>query len=929
MATIPQNMGRVSLQFRNNATLTNLRSSSLSLLELQEQMSTGKRVNRPSQDMTVTYSVATLRGKLEKASQVDRNLQVGGDYVDNTDEVLRDILDALQEAQGLASEQVGITSDAGTRRNMAAVVDTMISRLFETANRRYLDIPLLGGERTGVDPFVEQFGGIRYVGATENLELDLGLNRPLGVNSNGAEALGGLSDRIKGNVNLNPDLTLRTLIGDLNGAQGRGIEKGVIQLVISDGVTEQIEEIDLSNVNTVEDVLNQVNAVVNEDVTRGELTIDGPRFALTSDPGWKLTLRDVQPMEPDQVEGEVAKDFGLRITSDALASVDPVTVNGRDTDPRVTLRTELAAVYPPRRVEGDATNVVVLTESRLQRIREMDNLSMVVNGKQVAVPVSDIADVNDLNSRIQQFLQQIDPNGEAGTISVTDTETYVKVNPGNAISINAEDGVPRWPPTWGSSLVSTEEYVQMDTQMDMTNPKALPGLKQLSPLTLRVDGEEYVGGVDISGANSLSELQQIVNNAIATIDPEAGGVEIIPDGIRMRVNAGHTIFSRGEASVPSPIITGPVGLALEAPTTDATDGGSSPTALPPDPAMPAPVGPVPMAPGDPAVPGLSLGDILVTNGDRQELIDLRGATTVQDVIAKFNAADIGVRMVINEDATGLDVFNEISGTTMSIAEYYGTSATDLGIRTFNYQTKLTDFRGGLGINTDPGYDNLGQTLEELEFQLHDGTSFEVDVDGAQTVDDVLSRVKTAAALAGLIVGPIGALGSDFEVGLRQEGNGFEFIDNTTGANDFKVSSPRTNTAAELGIAKNAGAGKTLSGEDAAAVQTDSVFTHLMALRDGLLNNDTQAITRAGSKIADDIERVANVRGIVGVRSKRVSDQVIRAYHLQAYDEILLSDEQDADLADVVTNYNELQQQLMANYRSSAIIQDLNLMDFLS
>jgi flagellin-like hook-associated protein FlgL len=199
--------------------------------------------------------------------------------------------------------------------------------------------------------------------------------------------------------------------------------------------------------------------------------------------------------------------------------------------------------------------------------------------------------------------------------------------------------------------------------------------------------------------------------------------------------------------------------------------------------------------------------------------------------------------------------------------------------------------------------------------------FDVDLAGSETVQDVLDAINLAAAAAGLNVGV------DFEADLADTGNGLLIRDDTLPAGTTTVSSLNGSFAAEhLGIKGSSSAN--LVGEDRAKVAVDSVFSHLIALRDALKADDETGISIATDKLESDVNRLAEARADVGVRTQRVVDAVTREQELTIQDTNLKSLAQDLDFTEASIRFANLQQQLQAALATTSQIQNLSLLDFL-
>lgn len=413
--------------------------------------------------------------------------------------------------------------------------------------------------------------------------------------------------------------------------------------------------------------------------------------------------------------------------------------------------------------------------------------------------------------------------------------------------------------------------------------------------------------LDLTGADSVGDVVTRINDAIASVDPTAGALSISGSGYELTAAAGHTITL---ADTGTGKVAADLGIAFTA--TSATVAGSDLHPKLTERSQISALG---------ATVDFASG-LQITNGAQTKVADFSGATTIQDMMNVVADLRIGVRLQINADGTAMNLVSEVSGIELSVGENGGSTAQDLGLRSFALETNLSDVRFGLGIETVPGQD-------EFAIQLHSGATFNVDLDGAATVSDVLAAISAAATTAGLTVGQPGDAGTDFNVGLASIGNGFVFEDGTAGGSDFRVMQLGTSlVATQLGIYENAGTGNSINGDDVAKVKTDSIFTHLIALRDSLLGNDSAGITLAGEGLERSIDHAAKARAEVGVKARRLEQQQQRLADMQISETSALSQIQDADLTQVITRLTQLQQQLQASLQSGLSGMELNLLEFL-
>jgi len=237
---------------------------------------------------------------------------------------------------------------------------------------------------------------------------------------------------------------------------------------------------------------------------------------------------------------------------------------------------------------------------------------------------------------------------------------------------------------------------------------------------------------------------------------------------------------------------------------------------------------------------------------------------------------------------------------------------------------IDDLNNGLGIQIRTGsvdpVTGLPDPASDLDFEieLKDGSILDVDLAGAETIGDVLDAITAAATVAAL---PVTAT-------RAADGNGITITDATVGVGPTAITALNGSFAAEdLGMIGSTG-GATLTSEDRATVAVESVFTHLVRLRDALLTDDERGITLAAEKFDADISGLAEARANAGVRSRRVANAVNREEDLRIQDMALRSQVQDLDYTEAALRFATLQQQLQAGLITAQQVTSLSLLDFL-
>jgi hypothetical protein len=403
--------------------------------------------------------------------------------------------------------------------------------------------------------------------------------------------------------------------------------------------------------------------------------------------------------------------------------------------------------------------------------------------------------------------------------------------------------------------------------------------------------------IDLSGADTLGDVVTAINNAgvgaiTAAISPDGSGLQLTgdpTDNISVNeVSGGSTASDLGiqlsaGTGAGNPLTGSGINPKVTGLTTLASLKGGA---------------------------GIDTAGLIITNGQSSATIDLSGATTVEDLLNAINGSDVAVRAEINAAGTGINILNPTQGTTMTIAENGGTTAADLGVRSFGPDSPLSELNFGKGVRTVDGSD--------IQLTDSNGTSFEVDLSGLNTVQDLLDAINTAA----------GTAGAGVTASFATSGNGIVLTDTAGGAGTLALTPLNfSNAAADLGLTNAASAG-VITSSDVNAVEPDGVFSHIAALRNALRSNDQAAITAAGEKLKNDYDNVVMIRGETGARVQEIDSRQQRLDDQNVATKALLSSLEDTDFTEAIARFQTLQTALQATYQTSSHMMNLSLLDFI-
>jgi flagellar hook-associated protein 3 FlgL len=144
-------------------------------LQLQEQISTGRRINRPSDDPAAALQIIPLNNDLRTLQQLGSNVSLAQETLNTGAASLEDASAIMQRVRELAMQAANDTVSASDRQSIGSEVDQLLHQMVSIGNSRRGDRFLFGGTENASAPFqlVEDAGGARvaYHGNHDSLQI--------------------------------------------------------------------------------------------------------------------------------------------------------------------------------------------------------------------------------------------------------------------------------------------------------------------------------------------------------------------------------------------------------------------------------------------------------------------------------------------------------------------------------------------------------------------------------------------------------------------------------------------------------------------------------------------------------------------------------------------------------------------------------------
>ena len=185
---------RVTLETIINSTIANVQLSSFRMQQNQEKITTGKEINRASDDPAGTIKVLSLRSEGLKLDQYSENIGSSIQSLEFTSSTLNGAADFLSRIQELSIQGVNGATDQGGRNAIASEINGILESMLQVANTSRMGLYIFAGTKTTTRPFEStrdsagDVSVVTYMGNREKIKYPVGPGFSSQVNQPGAEA---------------------------------------------------------------------------------------------------------------------------------------------------------------------------------------------------------------------------------------------------------------------------------------------------------------------------------------------------------------------------------------------------------------------------------------------------------------------------------------------------------------------------------------------------------------------------------------------------------------------------------------------------------------------------------------------------------------------------------------------------------------------
>ena len=214
---------RITQGMLTRFALRDITNNARGLHQYRMQLSTGYRVNRPSDDPNSFLRILPLQSEIKELERYQSNADLASDLVDTAASAFEDASALMARAKELAVQGANGTIGDSDRDTLAASINEILVQMISIANSKLGDRYLFGGSSTSQQPFELSSSNGRsrtfYNGNDREVTIDIAPGSPVIVSSSGRELF--MSTK-RGATKLNGSTGIQTGSGTDSG-RGRAV----------------------------------------------------------------------------------------------------------------------------------------------------------------------------------------------------------------------------------------------------------------------------------------------------------------------------------------------------------------------------------------------------------------------------------------------------------------------------------------------------------------------------------------------------------------------------------------------------------------------------------------------------------------------------------------------------------------------------------
>ncbi|MFN8558715.1 MAG: flagellar hook-associated protein FlgL [Dehalococcoidia bacterium] len=183
---------RISDRMLTHSVMANLNGNIDRLLKVERELSSGRRINAPSDDPAGAATAIRLRTEAGATEQHGRTVEAATSRLSAADSALGGITDLLQRARELTVQSGGASIGPDEMRAIATEINQLLHHAIQTGNTNFGGQYLFAGTKTTTPAFTtigNPPATVTYAGNANPINLDIGRDAPVQVDVPGDQAI--------------------------------------------------------------------------------------------------------------------------------------------------------------------------------------------------------------------------------------------------------------------------------------------------------------------------------------------------------------------------------------------------------------------------------------------------------------------------------------------------------------------------------------------------------------------------------------------------------------------------------------------------------------------------------------------------------------------------------------------------------------------
>jgi flagellar hook-associated protein 3 FlgL len=177
---------RITSRILSSRSLTDIRNAQWGINDWRMQLSSGHRVNKPSDDPTAFLRILPLQNDILQSQQYQDNNVLARDVLNTAATALEDGVNIMSEARRIAVQGANGAMNSADRATLAASVEQLLGQMISIGNSKLGDRYLFAGTRTRTEPFVMTGNSfVNYQGDNENGNVTIAPGTDATISSSG------------------------------------------------------------------------------------------------------------------------------------------------------------------------------------------------------------------------------------------------------------------------------------------------------------------------------------------------------------------------------------------------------------------------------------------------------------------------------------------------------------------------------------------------------------------------------------------------------------------------------------------------------------------------------------------------------------------------------------------------------------------------